>query len=286
MIEFEKANLVGTFDNGSAEWHEARKGSIGGSQVGSILGLNPWESTVTAYYKFTGQISDHIEPSMSMRLGTKLEAPILEIFSEEHPDYEMLGTATYESKANKRFHANPDAIFKRADGSLGIVEVKFSRDYWNEIPKHYDAQLRWYMGVLGVDYGVFAVLAGSSYLEFEIHHDQFQYEAMIDAVNRFLDHCDQRVQPEWDGSNSTYETVRALNPNINPDDTEELGDLGMYLSLAQGELQVAEEKYRELQSRTLAAMGTAKWGAINDEVVLYRTQRKNGAPYIQWKKAK
>jgi hypothetical protein len=107
---------------------------------------------------------------------------------------------------------------------------------------------------------------------------------MIAAVNRFLDHCDQRIQPEWDGSNSTYETVRALNPNINPDDTEELGDLGMYLSLAHGELELAETKYRELQSRVLDAMGSAKWGAVNDEVILYRTQRGNGAPYLTWKK--
>jgi putative phage-type endonuclease len=284
MIELEKADLIGQFENNSAEWHNARQGSVGGSQVGTILGVNPWESTVTAFYKFTGQISDEIKPSMSMRLGTKLEAPILEIFAEEHPDYEMLGSATYASKVNTRFHANPDQIIRLPDGSLGVVEVKFSRDYWTEVPKHYEMQLRWYMGVLGIDYGVFAVLAGSSYLEFEIHHDQFQYEAMIAAVNRFLDHCDQKIQPEWDGSNSTYETVRALNPNINPDDTEELGDLGMYLSLAHGELELAETKYRELQSRVLDAMGSAKWGAVNDEVILYRTQRGNGAPYLTWKK--
>lgn len=283
-MELEKANLVGVFENGSAEWHEARRGCVGGSQVGAILGLNPWESQVTAYYKFTGQISDYIQPSMSMRLGTKLEAPILEIFAEEHPDYEMLGTATYSSRFNTRYHANPDQIIRRPDGSLGVVEVKFSRDYWTEVPKHYEAQLRWYMGVLGIDYGVFAVLAGSSYLEFEIEHDQFQFEAMISAVNRFLDYCDQKIQPEWDGSNSTYETVRSLNPNINSDDTEELGDLGMYLSLAHGELELAETKYRELQSRVLDAMGSAKWGAVNDDVILYRTQRGNGAPYLTWKK--
>lgn len=286
MIELEKADIVGQFENGSPEWHEARKGCIGGSQVGAILGLNPWESAVTAYYKFIGAVSDHIEPSMSMRLGTKLEAPILEIFAEEHPEFEMLGTATYASKANKRFTANPDGIFRRPDGSLGIVEIKFSRDYWSEIPKHYEAQLRWYMGLLGVNYGVFAVLAGSSYLEFEIEHDQFQFEAMVSQVHRFLDYCDKGIQPDFDGSESTYNTIRALNPDINPDDTEELGDLGMYLSLAKDDLDAAEAKYRELQSRTLDAMGSAKWGAINDEVVLYRSQRGNGAPYITWKKKK
>lgn len=286
MIEAPKADLIGQFVNNSPEWHEARKGVIGSSQIGTILGLNQWESPVTAFYKFTGQISDYIEPSMAMRLGTKFEAPILEIFAEQHPDYKMLGTGTYRSKANKRFSANPDQIAERPDGKRGVVEIKFSRDYWSDVPKAYEAQVRWQMGILGYEWGIIAAVAGSSYMEFEIEHDQFQYEAMVAEAHRFLDYCDKGIQPDFDGSESTYNTVRALNPDINPDDTEELGDLGMYLSLAKDDLDAAEAKYRELQSRTLDAMGSAKWGAINDEVVLYRSQRGNGAPYITWKKRK
>lgn len=282
---FDKATLVGEFVNGSPEWHEARRGNVGGSQVGAILGVNPWESTITAYYKFRGEIDDSIEPSMSMRLGTKLEEPLLEIFFEQHSDFERLPSGTYQSNANKRFHANPDALF-RYDDKIGVVEVKFSRDYWTEIPKHYEAQLRWYLGVLGVERGIFVVLGGSTYQEFEIVHDQFQFEAIVSSVQRFLDHVDSGIPPAWDGSESTYETVRILNPNINPDETEDLGDLGMYLSLAKDELDEAEFKYRELLSRTLDAMGTSKYGAVEDQVIVYRTQRKDGKPYLAWKKGK
>jgi hypothetical protein len=60
----------------------------------------------------------------------------------------------------------------------------------------------------------------------------------------------------------------------------------MYLALAKDKLEVAKTEYQELQSRTLEALGSAKWGAINDEIVLFRTQRGVGAPYIQWKKSK
>jgi hypothetical protein len=80
--------------------------------------------------------------------------------------------------------------------------------------------------------------------------------------------------------------MRRLKPEIHEDDIEELGDLGMYLALAKDELEVAKTKYQELQSRTLDAMGSAKWGSINDDIVLFRTQRGVGAPYIQWKKGK
>jgi hypothetical protein len=51
-------------------------------------------------------------------------------------------------------------------------------------------------------------------------------------------------------------------------------------------LQELEKKYKELQSRTLDAMGQAKWGTIDDQKVVYRTARAGGAAYLAWKKGK
>jgi len=52
------AKLVGVFEQGSAEWHEAREQSIGGSEMGTILGLNPWESAYALWAKKTGKIEN------------------------------------------------------------------------------------------------------------------------------------------------------------------------------------------------------------------------------------
>lgn len=283
-VVFPSAKLIGSFEPGSPEWHELRKNAVGGSQVGAILGLNPWESAVTAYYKATGEITDVVFPSMSMRLGTKLEAPILEIFAEEHPELTVFTTGTYAAVDADWQHANPDALYQDADGNWGIVEVKFSRDYWSAPPAHYVAQVRWYMRVLGIQKALIVALAGSTYQEFEIGFDQFEIDAMVQAVTRFRHHVEKRVQPDWDGSASTYETVRALNPAIDSSATEELGDLGMWLSLAKSDMEAAEIKYRELQSRTLNAMGSAKFGAVDDRVIVQRQQRGQGAPFLTWKK--
>lgn len=283
-FEFDNAQLIGNFANGSPEWHELRKGAVGGSQVGAILGVNPWESAVTAYYKNIGAIEDSIEPSMSMRLGTKLETPILEIFAEEHPDWSVFTTGTYASTVNPRFHANPDALYVDSDGSMGVVEVKFSRDYWAEVPKHYRAQVLWYCHVLGLKKGILVALAGSTYQEFVIEFDQFELDALVQQVQLFLAHVDAKKQPEWDGSESTFKTIRALNPDIDENEVCNLGDLGVHLSNAKDDFNAAEAKYREMQSRTLDAMGNAKYGEVDGLRLVYRSQRNGGTPFLVWKK--
>lgn len=75
-----------------------------------------------------------------------------------------------------------------------------------------------------------------------------------------------------------------MHPDIDADLEVELGDLGIHLSNAYAELQEVEKKYRELQSRTLDALGQAKWGLIDDRRVVYRTSRNGGNAYLAWKK--
>ncbi len=83
-----------------------------------------WESAITKWAKKTKQIPDELTPNMSMRLGTKLEAPILEIFTEEHPELTVYETGTWANKENPWARSNPDGLYQTEDGSWGIVEVQ------------------------------------------------------------------------------------------------------------------------------------------------------------------
>jgi len=58
------------------------------------------QEAITKWAKKTKQIPDEITPNMSMRLGTKLEAPILDIFTEEHPELTVYETGTWANKEN------------------------------------------------------------------------------------------------------------------------------------------------------------------------------------------
>jgi putative phage-type endonuclease len=287
LKELGDAVFLGNYESGSEEWHNLRNedAAIGGSDIGAIAGLSPWESAITKWAKKTGQISDDLEPNMSMRLGNKLETPILEIFAEEHPDYEIFTTGTWAHKEFSWQRANPDALYRKPDGTWGIIEVKFSRDYWSEVPQHYRAQVLWYMNVFAIQEAVLVALAGSSYQEFEVEWDSFEATSLIAAAYRFRESVLKVEMPDWDGSNSTFETIRAMNPKIE-DGEEHLDELGVNYFNALNDFEQTEKRLTELKSRVLKAMAGKKRGIIYGEHAISLRARGMGNPYIHNEKGK
>jgi predicted phage-related endonuclease len=235
--------------------------------------------------KKTGQIPDEVTPNMSMKLGTILEEPILQLFADEHPELEILTTGTWANKTYPWMRANPDGLYKTADGEWGIVEVKFSRDYWTQVPQSYRAQVLWYMKVFGIRQAKLVALAGSSYQEYDIEWDEFEADTLFDAAVRFRQACLDFKMPEWDGSNSTLETVRALNPNIE-DGEVDLDELGVHYFNAVTDAESATTKMTELKSRVIKAMEGKKRGLVYGDHLISLRSRAGGMPYLHHEKAK
>ena len=281
------AVLLGDFANGSPEWHELRNepGVIGGSDIAACAGLSSWTSPITLWAKKTGQIPDEVTPNMSMKLGTILEDPILELFADEHPELKVMTTGTWANKDNAWMRANPDGLYLDANGEWGIVEVKFSRDYWTAVPQSYRAQVLWYMKVFGIRQAKLVALAGSSYQEYDIEWDEFEADTLFEAALRFRQACIDLKMPDWDGSNSTLETVRALNPNIE-DGEVDLDDLGVYYFNAVQDAEAANSKLTELKSRVVKAMEGKKRGLVYGEHLISLRSRAGGHPYLHHEKGK
>jgi putative phage-type endonuclease len=281
------ATLLGDFANGSPQWHELRNepGAIGGSDIAACAGLSQWTSPITLWAKKTGQIPDEITPNMSMKLGTKLEDPILELFADEHPELEIYTTGTWANTANPWARSNPDGLYKDADGNWGIIEVKFSRDYWSGVPQSYRAQVLWYMKVFGIRQAKLVALAGSSYMEFDIEWDEFEAETLWQSALRFRQACIDFKMPDWDGSNSTLETVRALNPNIE-DGEVDLDELGVHYFNAVQDAEAATAKLTELKSRVIKAMTGKKRGLVYGDHLISLRSRAGGLPYLHHEKGK
>ena len=287
LKELGDAVFLGNYESGSEEWHNLRNedAAVGGSDIGAIAGLSPFESAITKWAKKTGKISDDVEPNMSMRLGNKLETPILEIFAEEHPDYEIFTTGTWAHKEFSWQRANPDALYRKPDGTWGIIEVKFSRDYWSEVPQHYRAQVLWYMNVFAIQEAVLVALAGSSYQEFDVEWDSFEATSLIAAAYRFRESVLKEEMPDWDGSNSTFETIRAMNPKIE-DGEEHLDELGVNYFNALTDFEQTEKRLTELKSRVLKAMAGKKRGIVYGDHVISLRARGMGNPYLHNEKGK
>lgn len=261
---FNGAKLVGVFDNGSDDWHAARADGIGGSEVGTILGLNPYESAYALWAKKTGKIPSQIQENWAIRFGKAFEAPILQLWAEEHPEFEVFETGTYQDGHCGYLHANPDALARhRETGEWIVIEVKTSRNSWDYPPLGYIAQVMHYMGVLKVKRSVIVAVAGMTWFEEWVMFNEDSYRSQLDMIEQFWYSLQNNRKPAWDGSESTYNAVRMQHDSI--DDVEvDMGELGYDLMKAQQAADSAYTKLMELKSRTLHAMGTAKWATVTE----------------------
>jgi putative phage-type endonuclease len=281
------AKLLGNFESGTSEWHELRADGIGGSEIGTILGLNPWESPYYLWASKTGQIPPKVLDSFAVKLGNFLEPVIIEkIIPDAHPDWYLETVGTYQHPTIPYLHANPDAV-ALIDGEWVVVEIKTSRNYFQTLPPHYEAQTRHYMNVLGLKRAVVIGLVGMDYVEFWLEHDEFEAQVIEQRAAEFWQGVVDCVAPTFDGAESTYEAVREMHPDI--DGTEVEIDWLHQLGNAQTEFDEAEAKLRKLKSETLNCMGKAQHAYIehNGERIRVASRRASkGKPYLVIHKGK
>lgn len=284
--KFNTAVWVGEASSGSDEWHAMRRTGIGGSDIGTIIGLNPWESAFGLWAKRTGQIADPPVDNWAVKFGNAFEEPILQMWAAENPEWEVFRTGTWRHEKFAYLVANPDALARhRETGEWIVVEVKTSRSFWDEVPPAYRAQVMHYMDVMGVGRAVIVAVAGWQWEERFVDYDKFEADAQRAAASRFWEHLTQVVQPEWDGSKSTYEAQRQMNPFIE-DEEVDLGDAGRNLVRAQTNFDNAERKLMKAKSEVLGLMGSARHGIVDGVRVASRQARGNGTPWLVIKKGK
>jgi putative phage-type endonuclease len=279
--------VLGSFTANSPEWHELRNqpGVVSGSEMGAICGSSPFTSAVTLWAEKTGRIDRNFVGNDAMRLGQLVEPAIRQLYIEKHPTHKVFEVdETFTRKGFEWAHANLDGICVDENGEQYILEIKHTSQYWDEIPLHYKQQVLWYMFVTGIRKSVFAVVNAGRYKEYEYDYDSFEFGLLWDRVLNFRNRLIDDEQPDWDGSESTYETTRQLNEGVESRD-EELGQLGVELFNAQDAFDEAETHLREMKSRTIAALNGAKNGVINGKVVCSLQQRAGGLPYLTIKKA-
>ena len=277
-----KARYLGTFEQGSPEWHEARKG-IGGSDVGSVMNLNPWKSAYTLWAEKTELIDGNLEPSMPMKLGNAFEPAIRNLFAEENKHFLTVHeTGTWQSIEDPEFKANPDGIIEYTDHSLAVLEIKFTRQHWDELPEHYNLQVQHYLNVLGLNLGIVVAVTGGEYKEFRVVRDDSLIKDMKSRLRAFCALIEEEEAPDYDGSDSTYETVRQLSEGLQEGEIE-LGSLWANLLQAKSEFDHWDKQFKAHKSAVLAFMDGTKYGLFQGDKVI-SLQARNGKPFITFTK--
>jgi hypothetical protein len=141
----------------------------------------------------------------------------------------------------------------------------------------------WYLHVLGLKRGVLVAVANGELVEHEIVYDADYAAELEEKALQFLACIELRTEPEWDGSKSTYETVRTLSEGIYDGDIE-LGELYPALMRAKEEFDSADERLTLLKSKVLAMMDGIRVGTFEGEKVITLQSRGSGGPFIVFKR--
>lgn len=279
------AELVGSFDSGSAEWHAVRATGIGGSDIASILGLNPWESAFSLWHRKAGLVQDK-PVTREMNWGHYHEDTIARWYRDTHPGARLRRTGTWRNRERRYQLANPDRLMS----GRRVLEIKTDRmaDGWgptgtDEIPVYYRAQVIWYLDTLGWDVAHLAVLiGGSDPREYVIEWTDVEAAVMREAAEHFWTSLALGHRPPLDGHDATYRAVRDLNPDIDRSEVEVPVDLAQrYLMACEAE-KVATTTKRAAVTELLDRMGTARRAVCEGQRIAIRVPgRLGGLPSLR-----
>lgn len=155
--------------NNREEWLKLRQAQgIGGSDAGTVLGLNQYCSNVQLWrYKTGKEEPEDISDKPAVRFGKVAEEHIRELFRLDYPEM-RLDYHEFWMYCNDKYpwqFATLDGELIDMDGSRGILEIKTTTiqrksawDEWeNRIPDRYYAQILHQLSATGWD---FAILRG------------------------------------------------------------------------------------------------------------------------------
>lgn len=285
------------------QWLEERKKTIGGSEIGAILGLNPWQSAYSLWAERTGRIPA-FDGNLQSRLGSFLEEFVASLFEEVSGKQVHRTNFIYRNSDYEGLHASPDRLLKHEPAGL---EIKTTSAYnvgkfkGTDFPGQYYAQAVQYMAVTERRQWYIAVLIGNT--DFRIYHltrdkmekpdfcvtsllvEDGEIEALYKAAREFLECLEKDVPPAMDGSDSTYEALREVYPNGGEAPKQLYGRDGMverWLELKQ-QIATLKEEQDTITNTLCADMGDSEQATTGSHKVSWKF--KAGAKRFDHKKA-
>jgi putative phage-type endonuclease len=275
------------------EWHRLRQAGITASEIAAVMGISPWESPFSLYWrKANGWVCDDND---IMSTGRHLEDAIADWWMAECDPLENLVAA------RAGLYAHPDRPYQLAtpDRLLGLREicgscdaglpmscfcnivskpialleckwVAYSWDGWGEpgtddIPVQYRAQCLWQLDVLGVDEVHVAALGPGGFRAYgPIVRDDNDLDVMRDAGAEFARRLAEQDPPDLDAHTATLTTLKRLHPSVGEGAVEVPYELVKDYFFARITRKDAEERIAECEAQIRAALGSTYARATHD----------------------
>ena len=274
---------VSTKDMSREQWLEERRKSIGGSDAGSLLGLNEYTSPYALWCEKTGKIiPEDISDKEAVRIGNDLEQYVADRWMER--------TGKKVRKENYIIY-NSDYPFAHANIDRAVIGEKAGLECkttssWEvleqcrngQYPDQWYAQITHYLMVTGWERWYLGVLVlGKGFFEFTIERNEAEITALATAERDFWNDVTRNTPPPLDGAESTTEALKTILGDSVPGKAIDLiavsSDITLYLTLKEKIKELTEEQNKH-QAAIMQFMGEAEKGAFNNTSISFKTQER------------
>ena len=215
MRKYLDANIIfSTKDMSKESWLKKRKEGIGGSDAASVLGLNPYKSSMSVYMSMKNDLEEDEKPNYKMYLGNKLEDFVANEFSIKTGKKVRNVNGILK---NDKYPFALGNIDKAVVGEKAFLECyvtsSYSKRLWEkDVPNYCKIQCYHYMAITGATHCYVAVLVGNE--DFIIHkldRDENLINEIMSLEKDFWDKCILGEElPVPDGSDDYFKKLESL----------------------------------------------------------------------------
>ena len=182
------------------DWLKSREGGIGSSEVGTLLGLNPYDTPYQLWLRKTGQVQVVEQENFLMKAGHYLEDAISRFYADE-AGAEIVKASAKEfvvvDKERPFMRVSPDRYAypvgsKKSNENKLIVECKSTQKNvtYDDLPKTWFVQLFYQLGVCKLNQGALAwLISGREFGYRNFTFDADFYAWLVEEVTRFWEDC-------------------------------------------------------------------------------------------------
>lgn len=290
------------------EWLEARRGGIGGSDASSVLGFNPYKSSISVYLEKiqNNNLSRDLERkdgislinknqfkeevSYKMELGNKLEEFVAREFTLKTGKKVRNINGILKNDNYPFALANID---RAVVGEKAFLECKvtnsFSKKLWKkEVPMHYQIQMTHYMAITGATHCYVAALIGNEDL---VIHKMYRDEELISKVmnleKRFWDECVLGESlPNTDGSDDYSNMLQGIYKDSKKEELilfEKDDLMSRYDEVCELSKDISKEK-KTIEQYIQSQMKDYEVAYLGDRKITWKTQIRNSLDSKKLKK--
>lgn len=287
---------IWTRDMSREDWLKERKKSLGGSDMGAVLGLNKFRGPYAVWAEKIGKLPDQPDTE-AMRIGRDLEPYVLRRFCEVSGKKTRHVNAILRNTDFPHMHANVDSVI---DGEDSGVEAKTAsalneKNYaGGSFPESYYAQcvtymaitgrIRWYLAVLvmGRQFKVYQMTRIPDdecppWCESSVYVSDAEIQALAEAAKEFWVYVETKTAPPVDGLEATGDAIDAVHPESysgqRVDLTPVQETVQQYLEL-RAELKERSELLKEMENKLKEYIGDAEGGDCDAAKISWKNQER------------